>query len=216
MSEVVFDFLADPKQDGTAQHRVIDLGLDDFEAAILPVFRHFMMSLQNPASQSWQFAYKTAAERWGDTYGLGLAQSLFAVADRLHRLRGASYKGNDPLDLESRDLLSEDEAAVILMLHFMRRDKTAAAREALAEATGGRMDPDLIRAGLQFSHRHPAAQHPDNMQPNDKQPNYKQPDNGQPVATLPSGLRSNPAGTSAAHLSADTSARPTTHLRLVR
>ncbi|MEL6171272.1 MAG: hypothetical protein AAFR02_04570, partial [Pseudomonadota bacterium] len=52
--------------------------------------------------------------------------------------------------------VSEDERILLTMLHHMRRDQTARARDALGALTGSRMSPDLIRASLTFSNRYAA------------------------------------------------------------
>jgi hypothetical protein len=42
------------------------------------------------------------------------------------------------------------------MLHHMRRDHTAKARDAVEALTHGQMNPDLIRASLSFADRFPS------------------------------------------------------------
>ena len=71
-------------------------------------------------------------------------------------LRQGDFAFNDPLDLDTRDLLTADEAQFIAMLHHMRRDETGKARDAVDALTRGQMDPDLIRAGLSFADRFPS------------------------------------------------------------
>ncbi len=130
--------------------------LDAFEAGLLPVLRHFVLSLTRPESQSWQFAYKIAAERWGDSLGLPVAQSLFKLVQFILKARRVGFDAIDPLALEERDFVTRDEQALLQMLHHMRRDDTPRAREAVANVTGCTMDPDVIRAGLSFADRFPA------------------------------------------------------------
>ncbi|WP_054462318.1 hypothetical protein [Phaeobacter sp. 11ANDIMAR09] len=130
--------------------------LDEFETGLLPVLRHFMLSLTRPESQSWQFAYKIAAERWGETLGLPVAQSLFKLVQFTLKARRAGFDAIDPLALDERDFVTRDEQALLQMLHHMRRDDTPRAREAVANVTGCTMDPDVIRAGLSFADRFPA------------------------------------------------------------
>ncbi|ATF17199.1 hypothetical protein PhaeoP128_00539 [Phaeobacter gallaeciensis] len=133
-----------------------DLGLDMFEVALLPQLRHFTTCLQTPQSQAWQLAYRSAAERWGETFGLAVAHALFKVVRCLHDLRGDHYVGHDALTLETRTVVTLDEAAFLRMLHHMRRDETPAARDAVADLSGGWMDPHVIRAALSFADRFPA------------------------------------------------------------
>jgi hypothetical protein len=130
--------------------------LDEFEEGLLPVLRHFVLSLAQPESQSWQFAYRIAAERWGESLGLPVAQSLFKLVQFTLKARRTGFDAVDPLALEDRDFVTRDEQAFLQMLHHMRRDETPRAREAVANVTGCSMDPDVIRAGLSFADRFPA------------------------------------------------------------
>jgi len=130
--------------------------LDEFEEGLLPVLRHFMQSLVRPESQSWQFAFRVAAERWGESLGLPVAQSLFKLVQFTTKARRVGFDSIDPLSLEDREYVTRDEQAFLQMLHHMRRDETSRAREAVANVTGCSMDPDVIRAGLSFADRFPA------------------------------------------------------------
>ncbi|MFS4580979.1 hypothetical protein [Phaeobacter sp. C3_T13_0] len=132
-----------------------DLGLDAFEVTLLPQLRHFMTCLLHPESQAWQLAYRSASERWGDTYGLAVAHALFKVVRCLYDIRGDLYQVHDALNLETRASVTADESAFLRMLHHMRRDETPAARDAVADLTGGWMEPHVIRAALAFAHRFP-------------------------------------------------------------
>lgn len=131
------------------------LRLDDFEAGLLPVLRHFLNSLEVPERQGWQHAYHTAAERWGESFGLAVAYTLFTVLRAVADVRPSRLACQDALCLETRSSLTADEAALLRMIHHMRRDQTASARQAVAAVTGGRMDPQVIRAGLAFARRFP-------------------------------------------------------------
>lgn len=132
--------------------------LDEFEEGLLPVLRHFMMALAEPERQTWQFAYKNAGERWGETLGLPVANALFKLVQFTAKARRVQFNAIDPLALEDRGFVTRDERAFLRMLHHMRRDETARAREAVADVTGCTMDPDVIRAGLSFADRFPAGQ----------------------------------------------------------
>ena len=132
--------------------------LDEFEQGLLPVLRHFMMSLAEPERQAWQFAYKIAAERWGETLGLPVANALFKLVQFTTKARRTPFNAIDPLVIEDRRFVTRDERAFLRMLHHMRRDETARARDAVADVTGCTMDPDVIRAGLSFADRFPAGQ----------------------------------------------------------
>jgi hypothetical protein len=130
--------------------------LDEFEEGLLPVLRHFFLCLAQPERQTWQFAYKIAAERWGEARGLPLAHALFKLVQFIVKARRTGFDAIDPLALEQRDFVTRDEQALLQMLHHMRRDETPRAREAVANVTGCTMDPDVIRAGLSFADHFPA------------------------------------------------------------
>lgn len=131
-------------------------GLDTFEEGMLPLLRHFMICLAEPERQTWQHAFKIAAERWGETLGLQVAHSLFKLIQFVVKARRKDFATVDPLDIEARGFVTRDEHAFLQMLHHMRRDETPQAREAVADVTGCTMDPDVIRAGLSFADRFPA------------------------------------------------------------
>ncbi|UWQ25244.1 hypothetical protein K3553_01915 [Leisingera aquaemixtae] len=133
-------------------------GFDAFETGLLAVLRQFLLSHETPDSQAWQRAYMVAAERWGEAIGLPAAQALMKLLRAVLDCRDGRFTFIDPFDLELRGTVTPDEAALLQMLHHMRRDQTPGAREAVAEVTGGKMDPHVIRAGLAFAHRFSAGQ----------------------------------------------------------
>lgn len=135
-------------------------GFDALEIGILPVLRQFMMSFEDPDAQSWQNAYLIAVEKWGETFGLALAHSLLKVIKYVRVQRRNGFCFHDPLCLKARRTVTSDEAALIAMLHHMRRDQTSEARIAVEELTQGLLDPDVIRSGLSFAHRFPAGKEP--------------------------------------------------------
>ncbi len=129
--------------------------LDDFEEGLLPILRHFFRTLAEPERQTWQFAYSIAAERWGEASGLPISQAMFKLVQCTAKARGIEFEAIDPLALHERDLVSQDERALLQMLHHMRRDETSRAPAAVANVTGGTMDAEVIRAGLSFAARFP-------------------------------------------------------------
>lgn len=133
--------------------RIDSLRLDEFETGLLPVLRHFLDSHTCPESQAWRHAYTIAAERWGDAVGLAAAHALQNVVSALLACRSGGIAYSDPLCLDSRELVTAEEAAFLRMLHHMRRDQTALARNAVEELTGGLIDPHVVRAGLSLAHR---------------------------------------------------------------
>ncbi|WP_291735427.1 hypothetical protein [Leisingera sp. F5] len=126
---------------------------DEFEAGLLPVLRHFMLSYQEPAGQAWQQAYIVAAERWGEAIGLPAALALMKVVRAALNSRSGQFGFIDPFDLDHLGKVTPDEAALLRMLHHMRRDQTGQARAAVAEVAGGKMEPQVIQAGLAFAYR---------------------------------------------------------------
>lgn len=136
--------------------RLSDLTADEFEIGLVAVMRHFLMARQQPDSQAWEIAFQIAVERWGDEIGLAAAFKSSALIRAVLKARDAAFDYCDPLDMDQRSLASDDEVLLIRMIHHMRRDNTAASRDAVEQLALGRMDPDLIRAGLALAHRFPA------------------------------------------------------------
>ena len=141
----------------TVAATVESLGLDATEQGLLAVVRHFLTSFAQPETQAWIMAYGTATERWGHSDGARLAQGVLAVLQAALRAReGQGLRFGDPLCPGCRGKATPDEAALMTMLHHMRRDETGQARIALADLTQGRMDAGLIRAGLSLAALFPA------------------------------------------------------------
>lgn len=136
------------------------LGLDDFEQGLLPVLRQFLLSHDQPQGQAWQQAYLIAVERWGEALGLPAALAAMKLVQAVLECRGEGFCFVDPFDLDHRAEVSRDEAALLRMLHHMRRDETPLAREAVADVTLGQMDPHVIRAGLSLANRFSKGQSP--------------------------------------------------------
>jgi len=146
--------MADPKLQTNSDLRPIGrLGLDDFERGVLAVLRHFLMTQAEPETQAWHHAFLISTERWGETVGLAVAHALSKYLTAVLRCRGDCLAFQEPFAQAARDYVTEDEEKMIVVLHFMRRDQTSYARDALAALTRGRMDPCVIRSGLSFSKR---------------------------------------------------------------
>ena len=133
---------------------------DAFETGLLTVARHHLDALRCPETQAWHLAYSIAAERWGDSIGLPASHLLARFIKFVVACRTDGFEHNDPFCEQSRSLVTEDEAALMYALHYMRRDDTPAAREAVEALTKGRLDPDVIRSGLTFANRFPAGKSP--------------------------------------------------------
>ncbi len=143
-----------------AQTPLAAFGFDPFEAQLLAPMRHFLTTSAAPDCQAWHRAFVIAAENWGEAHGLAVAYALWPVVREVMALRGGDLAYNDPLDLDMRGLLSQDEALLLTMLHHMRREETWQAREAVEALGRGRMEPGLIRAGLAFADRFPSGARP--------------------------------------------------------
>ncbi|MEX0304226.1 MAG: hypothetical protein AB3N24_17540 [Leisingera sp.] len=131
---------------------------DDFETGLLPVLRQLLLSFEAPESRAWQQGYSVAAERWGEAIGLPAAHALMKLVRAVLESREGQFNFIDPFDLECRGGVTADEAALLRMLHYMRRDQTPKARDAVADVTCGFMDPHVILAGLGFASRFSAGQ----------------------------------------------------------
>ncbi|WP_152563294.1 hypothetical protein [Ruegeria halocynthiae] len=139
---------------------IVNFPFDTFENGLLVVARHHFDSLARPETQAWHLAYSIAAERWGDRVGLSAAHLLARFLRYVVQCRDVAFDHADPFCEYSRGQLTEDEATLMYVLHFMRRDDTAAARESVDALTRGRLDPDVIRSGLTFANRFPAGSTP--------------------------------------------------------
>ncbi|MBO6919203.1 MAG: hypothetical protein JJ858_12280 [Rhizobiaceae bacterium] len=129
------------------------LPFDEFELGLLAVLRHFSKSYTVPENQTWQHAYLIAAERWGERIGLSTAYALMKVIQAVSRCRPNGLHVQDPLCISARKHATEDEIALIGMLHHMRRDETPQARNFIQTLAYGRNDPAIVHAGLSFASR---------------------------------------------------------------
>ncbi len=150
------DPLFDDHLPGADAVPVASLGLDVFETGLLAVMRHFMQSFAQPQGQGWQHALAIAAERWGPEEGPCAAFALLRVVQEMRRARVAEFGFANPLCPACRDHATPEEAALVMMLHHMRRNRTGPARLRLAEVTGGLADARLVEAGLMLAARFPA------------------------------------------------------------
>ena len=125
--------------------------LDPVSRHLLPVLRYFLSALQSPDGQSWRFAYSAAAEIWGEARGLAVAHRTQNFLSALLKSRPVPLRHADPLCLEARAELTEDECLLMALLTRMRADETAQARDMLAALTGGRIAAAAVRTGLELS-----------------------------------------------------------------
>lgn len=129
-----------------------DLGFDLFEAGVLAVARYLFCAEVAPERRTWFVAMSVASERWGPDIGLPVAYALAKMVRALHDMR-PDFSFHDPYGSESRTRVTSDEVMMMRMLHHMRRDETADARDTVALLTRGTMDPYVIRTALALAGR---------------------------------------------------------------
>lgn len=132
------------------------LGLDAFETGVLAVLRHILTAYARPETQAWQTAFQLAAERWGEARGPKIAMGILPVLQALRGARRGDFDFANPLCVTCRAHVTGTEAAFLMMLQAMRRDRADRARPAVLTLTEGTMDPGLIQAALAFAARFPA------------------------------------------------------------
>ena len=101
--------------------RISQLGMDEFERGVLAVLRRFLTTHSDPGTQCWDQAYLIAVEKWGESVGLEAAHALSQYANAVLRFRAGTFEFHDPLDPDMRDFVTEDEALLIAVLHYMCR-----------------------------------------------------------------------------------------------
>lgn len=134
-------------------HKISQLGLDAFERGLLKVARQFLVSHESPDTQAWHYAFLISVERWGEPIGLAAAHRLAKYVKAVLRFRADGLVFQEPFSETARAYVTNDEALMLAVLHYMRRDQTSYARDAVAALTLGQMDPDIIRTGLSFANR---------------------------------------------------------------
>jgi hypothetical protein len=129
------------------------LGLDEFEHGLLVLSRHFLSGYETYNTKAWNSAYIIAVERWGERIGLPVAFAVMKLIEALSKTRTDAVSYLDPLRIEYKSVVTDDEAALMTMLHHMRRDATAPARDAVEALCAGVLEPNVIRAGLSLAAR---------------------------------------------------------------
>jgi len=136
--------------------RLDALPLDAFERSLLPLIRRFVRTFESGDVVECCRTFDRAVEQWGEPIGLSIAHLLQKLILAIHKSRKCPLQCFYPRQRSDHGFVSEDERILLTMLHHMRRDQTARARDALGALTGSRMSPDLIRASLTFSNRYAA------------------------------------------------------------
>ena len=128
-----------------------DADFDPVSQRFLPVLRHILSNLQGDAPLSWRNAFTIAVEVWGEARGLAIAFRAEAFLSALLASRPVHLRVADPLNPEERAHLTEDEISLLALLTYMRADETPAARDRIAALTGGRVEPAVVRTGLDLA-----------------------------------------------------------------
>ncbi|MEM8652600.1 MAG: hypothetical protein AAGF54_18880 [Pseudomonadota bacterium] len=134
---------------------VDNLKIDEFEIGLLTVTRYFLASVNKTSVENWQQGYTIASERWGETVGLRAAFYLWSLINSVLNSKSDVFLFHDPLNLETRGFVSEDEKLLIQTIHHMRRDQTSLARKAMFGLCNGVIDSETVKAGLMLSTRFP-------------------------------------------------------------
>ena len=121
--------------------------------AVLPIVRHFLDALLHPNSFGWRIAQTIAVGTWGEARGLAIAYDTQKFLTALLLYRKVPLSFNDPLNLELRDQLQNDEVAILNLLIAMQADKTAQARVCVLYLTQGQMRADVVKSALILAKR---------------------------------------------------------------
>ena len=121
--------------------------------AVLPIVRHFLNALSQPNSFGWRIAQTIAVGTWGEARGLAIAYDTQKFLTALLLYRKVPLSFNDPLNLELRDQLQNDEVAILNLLIAMQADKTAQARVCVLYLTQGQMRADVVKSALILAKR---------------------------------------------------------------
>jgi hypothetical protein len=125
--------------------------LDPVNAAMLPIMRHHLTALQGDDPLAWRHAFHVAVERWGEGRGLALAHRAQVFLSALLACRLVPLNIADPLDLDRRVFLTDDEQHLMVLLSAMREDDAPCARDLLSLLSGGRVTAAIVQAGLSFA-----------------------------------------------------------------
>lgn len=121
--------------------------------AVLPIIRHFLNALSEPKSFCWRIAQTIAVGTWGEARGLAIAYDTQKFLTALLLYRKVPLNFNDPLNLELRDQLQNDEVAILKLLIAMQADQTAQARVCVLYLTQGQMRAAVVQSALTLAKR---------------------------------------------------------------
>ncbi|WP_049834649.1 hypothetical protein [Octadecabacter temperatus] len=97
-------------------------------------------------------AFSLAEQRWGEGLGLAMAHRSQVFLSALLACRNVPLHGFDPLDIDERQNLTEDEAILMSILSAMCDDNTAQARHLIARVAKNRVTAETVKAGLSLAH----------------------------------------------------------------
>ncbi|SMX30869.1 hypothetical protein [Octadecabacter ascidiaceicola] len=121
-------------------------------AALLPVLRHHLAALQGSNPLGWRLAFGLAEQRWGEGKGLALAHRSQVFLSALLAARPVPLDCVDPLHIDDRDTLTEDEGNLMIALSAMSSDDAPRARLTIMALTGGRVPASAVSTGLSLVH----------------------------------------------------------------
>ena len=125
--------------------------MDPVDAALLPVIRHHLAALQGENPLAWRQAFAIAEQQWGEGRGLALAHRSQVFLSALLSCRNVPIRCIDPLNIDERHTLTEDERLIMNAVSAMRSDDAPQARQLIALLTGGRLTAVIIQAGLSLA-----------------------------------------------------------------
>ncbi|MFP7675192.1 hypothetical protein ACG74X_17730 [Marivita sp. S0852] len=142
---------------------------DPVDRALLPILRHAVYAFTCPERCAWRSAYMIAAERWGEPRGLALAHATIDLVSAVLS-KDITLEIQDPLDVQQRSEVTEQEHQILLMVRFMRQQDKANARNVMMQLCDGHIYAAVVRAALALASRL------DHTGPNHTGPNYTGPD----------------------------------------
>jgi hypothetical protein len=125
--------------------------LEAVNKAVLPIIRHHLDALQGDNPLAWRISFQLATERWGEARGLALAHRAQVFLSNILACRPVPMETSDPLDVDQREKMTQDERKLMDLMTAMRSDQIASARELLAHLTGGRVTAQAVNSALSFA-----------------------------------------------------------------
>ena len=125
--------------------------LDPVNRALLPIIRHFLISLQTSGAINWRIAFETSAQTWGEGRGSVIAFNLQNFLCEIIKNRSLPLKHCDPQDLKQRLRLEYDECEILGILTAMRTDNTKKARDGILRLMDNTVPSRVVETGLKLA-----------------------------------------------------------------